>query len=237
MASREAAHGASIARRRLRKSARRDILPSFFLLAALSLVPTGASARSVTDACFWDPSDGTCSASATWVSENNLIHSKQGQFMARVLVAYEECALATNEGARCESLAGTCDWRAGSTEGTGECNLSARWMTKELQGCLNGDGAGAAGGESGRRLAVQLVSVSFSSLPRKLSLFAGLRAIVPNSVSRAGRDRRVDVPRRRTDVTRFSAKARAYTAAQNVGDRRTGCPRVLLRDCLRARTR
>ena len=143
MASREAAHGASIARRRLRKSARRDILPSFFLLAALSLVPTGASARSVTDACFWDPSDGTCSASATWVSENNLIHSKQGQFMARVLVAYEECALATNEGARCESLVGTCDWRAGSTEGTGECNLSARWMTKELQGCLNGDGAGA----------------------------------------------------------------------------------------------
>jgi hypothetical protein len=143
MASRGAAHGASIARRRLRKSARRDILPSFFLLAALSLVPTGASARSVTDACFWDPSDGTCSASATWVSENNLIHSKRGQFMARVLVAYEECALATNEGARCESLVGTCDWRAGSTEGTGECNLSARWMTKELQGCLSGDGAGA----------------------------------------------------------------------------------------------
>ena len=96
-----------------------------------------------------------------------------------------------------------------------------------------GDGAGAAGGESGRRLAVQLVSVSFSSLPRKLSLFAGLRAIVPNSVSRAGRYRRVDVPRRRTDVTRFSAKARAYTAAQN-GWERTGCPRVLLRDCLRA---
>ena len=63
--------------------------------------------------------------------------------MARVLVAYEECALATNEGARCESLVGTCDWRAGSTEGTGECNLSARWMTKELQGCLSGDGAGA----------------------------------------------------------------------------------------------
>ena len=33
-----------------------------------------------------------------------------------------------------------------------------------------GDGAGAAGGESGRRLAVQLVSVSFWSLPRKLCL-------------------------------------------------------------------
>ena len=80
-----------------------------------------------------------------------------------------------------------------------------------------GDGAGAVGGESGRRLAVQLVSVSFWSLPRKLSRFVGLRAIVPNSVSRAGRDRRVDVPRRRTDVTRFSAKARAYTAAQNFG--------------------
>ena len=100
-----------------------------------------------------------------------------------------------------------------------------------------GDGAGAVGGESGRRLAVQLVSVSFSSLPRKLSLFAGLRAIVPNSVSRAGRYRRVDVPRRRTDVTRFSAKARAYTAAQNFWDWRTGCPRVLLRQNLRARTR
>ena len=40
-----------------------------------------------------------------------------------------------------------------------------------------GDGAGAAGGESGRRLAVQLVSVSFWSLPRKLSRFAGLRAM------------------------------------------------------------
>ena len=33
-----------------------------------------------------------------------------------------------------------------------------------------GDGAGAAGGESGRKLAVQLVRVSFSSLPRKLCL-------------------------------------------------------------------
>ena len=77
-----------------------------------------------------------------------------------------------------------------------------------------GDGVGAVGGESGRKLAVQLVSVSFWSLPRKLSLIVGLRAIVPNSASRAGRDRRVDVPRRRTDVTRFSAKARAYTAAQ-----------------------
>ena len=40
-----------------------------------------------------------------------------------------------------------------------------------------GDGAGAAGGESGRRLAVQLDSVSFWSFPRKLSLFAGLRAM------------------------------------------------------------
>ena len=33
-----------------------------------------------------------------------------------------------------------------------------------------GDGAGAVGGESGRRLAVQLDRVSFSSLPRKLCL-------------------------------------------------------------------
>ena len=39
-----------------------------------------------------------------------------------------------------------------------------------------GDGAGAAGGLSGLRLAVQLVSVSFWSLPRKLSL-VGLRAM------------------------------------------------------------
>ena len=46
-----------------------------------------------------------------------------------------------------------------------------------------GDGAGAAGGESGRRLAVQLVNVSFWSLPRKLSLFAGLRAMMVTRVS------------------------------------------------------
>ena len=46
-----------------------------------------------------------------------------------------------------------------------------------------GDGAGAAGGESGRKLAVQLVRVSFSSLPRKLSLFAGLRAMMVTRVS------------------------------------------------------
>jgi len=45
-----------------------------------------------------------------------------------------------------------------------------------------GDGAGAAGGLSGRRLAVQLVSVSFSSFPRKLSLFAGLRAMMVTRV-------------------------------------------------------
>ena len=41
-----------------------------------------------------------------------------------------------------------------------------------------GDGVGAVGGESGRKLAVQLVSVSFWSLPRKLSLFVGLRAML-----------------------------------------------------------
>ena len=40
-----------------------------------------------------------------------------------------------------------------------------------------GDGAGAAGGLPGRKLAVQLVRVSFWSLPRKLSLFVGLRAM------------------------------------------------------------
>ena len=33
------------------------------------------------------------------------------------------------------TLAGTCDWRAGATPDTGECYLSAQWMTKELQGC------------------------------------------------------------------------------------------------------
>lgn len=113
------------------------------LLAALSLVPMRVAARSVTDACFWDPSDGTCSASATWASQNNLIHSKQGRFMARVLVAYEECVLGTDDATRCRSLSGTCDWRAGATQDTGECYLSAQWMTKELQGCLSGDGAAA----------------------------------------------------------------------------------------------
>ena len=46
-----------------------------------------------------------------------------------------------------------------------------------------GDGAGAVGGLSGRRLAVQLVSVSFSSLPRKLSLVIGLRAMMVTRVS------------------------------------------------------
>ena len=44
-----------------------------------------------------------------------------------------------------------------------------------------GDGAGAAGGVSGRKLSVQLVSVSFWSLPRKLCL-SGLRAMVTRSV-------------------------------------------------------
>lgn len=131
----------SAMRRYLRKSGC-SFVPAT-LLAALSLVPIGVAARSVADACFWDPSDGTCSASATWASQNNLIHSKQGRFMARVLVAYEECVLGTDDATRCRSLSGTCDWRAGATQDTGECYLSAQWMTKELQGCLSGDGAAA----------------------------------------------------------------------------------------------
>ena len=54
--------------------------------------------------------------------------------------------------------------------------------TRGLRGGA-GDGAGAAGGLSGLRLAVQLVSVSFWSLPRKLSLFVGLRAMMVTRVS------------------------------------------------------
>ena len=76
--------------------------------------------------------------------------------MARVLVAYEECVLGTDDATRCRSLAGTCDWRAGATPDTGECYLSAQWMTKELQGCLSGDGAAAD------PLVQELLDVSFN---------------------------------------------------------------------------
>ena len=110
------------------------------LLAALSLVPMRVAARSVTDACFGTPQTARARRPRRRASRNNLIHSKQGRFMARVLVAYEDASSG-------RTTRRVVDHSPGRAIGArvlpraGECYLSAQWMTKELQGCLSGDGA------------------------------------------------------------------------------------------------
>ena len=84
-----------------------------------------------------------------------------------------------------------------------------------------GDGAGFAGGESGRKLAVQLVRVSFSSLPRKLSLFDP--AIAGDAVAEL-LFRPQLVVERLVWVTRVLAAARTYNRCPKGWQRLAGCP-------------